>query len=43
MMSHQKSNIDTLLDKGDTTVEQLLGESEILTECKWGNQKLLNL
>jgi len=28
----------------DTSLlEQVLSDSEILTECKWGNQKLLNL
>lgn len=42
MMSSHKSNIETLLDKEDTKLETLLEDSEILTQCKWGNQKLTN-
>eukprot|EP00347_Sterkiella_histriomuscorum_P002974 403366086 len=42
MMSSHRSNIETLLDKDDTKLETLLEDSEILTQCKWGNQKLVN-
>lgn len=41
MMSSHRSNIETLLDKDDTTLETLLDDSEILTQCKWGNQRLI--
>ena len=41
MMSSHRSNIETLLDKDDTTLESLLDDSEILTQCKWGNQRLI--
>ncbi len=40
-MSSHRSNIETLLDKDDTTLETLLDDSEILTQCKWGNQRLI--
>lgn len=35
------STIDTLLQKEDVTVEQLLAEDELLNECKYGNKQLL--
>jgi hypothetical protein len=35
---------DSAARSADTSLlEQVLSDSEILTECKWGNQKLLNL
>ena len=42
MMNTRRQNIELLLEKEDTTLETVLADSEILTECKWGNQKLLN-
>jgi hypothetical protein len=42
MTSAKKSNIDALIEKPESTLEQLLLDSELLTECKWGNQKLIN-
>jgi hypothetical protein len=40
-----QSKLDKLLENPDeeATLEAVLSDSEILTECKWGNQKLLNL
>jgi hypothetical protein len=40
-----QSKLDKLLESqdGSATIEAVLSDSEILTECKWGNQKLLNL
>jgi len=39
----QQSKLDKLLEsaEGETSLEAVLSDSEILTECKWGNQKLL--
>lgn len=42
-MRPNKSNIDSVLDSQDATIEKLLNDSDILTECKWGNQKVINL
>ncbi|CDW85807.1 UNKNOWN [Stylonychia lemnae] len=42
MMSSHRSNIESLLDKEDTTLETLLLDSEVLTQCKWGNQRLVS-
>jgi hypothetical protein len=40
----RQSNLDKLLESPEgATLEAVLNDSEILTECKWGNQKLLNL
>lgn len=40
---HAVSAIDTILDGGDFTLEQLLDEEEILQETKSQNKKLLDL
>lgn len=42
MMQSHRSNIETLLEKEDTTLETLLLDSEILTQCKWANNRLVN-
>ena len=42
MIRPNKSNIDSLLEKPDCTIELLLADSDILTECKYGNQKVIN-
>src|SRR5271163_2924409 len=38
---HACSAIDTLLDKPDVTLEEILGEDDLLQECKAHNTKLL--
>jgi hypothetical protein len=40
----RQSTIEKLLeaDGQSTPLEQILADSEVLTECKWGNQKLMN-
>ena len=42
MMRPNKSNIETLLENKDCSIEILLGDNDFLTECKWGNQKIIN-
>jgi len=42
MMNAGKSSIDTLIEKEDCTIGKLLKEGELINECKWGNQKLIN-
>ena len=40
----QQSKLDKLLESaegGEASLEAVLSDSEIITECKWGNQKLL--
>ena len=37
----RQSNIDKLLEEGEPDIETLLGDSEILNECKWANQRLM--
>lgn len=39
---HTVSAIDTLIDSGDFTLEQLLDEEDILQETKTQNKKLLD-
>jgi hypothetical protein len=44
MSKQSSSTLDALLDKGDDlALSELLDEGELLTEVKWGNQKLLAL
>ena len=38
---HACSAIDTLLDKPDVTLEEILGEDDLLQECKAHNTKLI--
>jgi len=40
----RQSNLDKLLEEGGqkASLEQVLNDSEILTECKWGNTRLMN-
>lgn len=39
----RQSNLDKLLESEEgASLEQVLADSEILTECKWGNSKLMN-
>lgn len=41
--SWDASAIDALLDSDDVTLEQLLNETDILTEAKAQNKKLIDL
>lgn len=41
-MDHNKAGIETLLEDENCTLEKVLTDSDVLTECKWGNQKLIN-
>jgi hypothetical protein len=43
MRMNRKSTLDTLLDKDNVTLEEVLTDSDILTELKWGNARLTNL
>lgn len=36
-MSLGKSSIDTLLEREDCPIEELLKDGDVITECKWGN------
>ena len=38
----RQSSLTKLLEE-KATLEQVLSDSEILTECKWGSQQLLTL
>jgi len=40
--SFGKNNLETLLENENVTLEEVLTDSEILTECKWGNTRLVN-
>jgi hypothetical protein len=41
--SFGKNNLETLLENPEkVTLEEVLNDSEILTECKWGNTRLVN-
>ncbi|RUS16783.1 SIT4 phosphatase-associated protein-domain-containing protein [Endogone sp. FLAS-F59071] len=40
---HNPSAIDSLLDKDDVSLEELLDEDDLLQECKAHNQKLIDL
>jgi serine/threonine-protein phosphatase 6 regulatory subunit 3 len=39
---HTAPNIDTLLDREDITLEEILDEEEVLQECKAHNTKLID-
>ena len=39
-MDHNKPGIDTLLDSENCTLEKVLADNDVITECKWGNSKL---
>jgi hypothetical protein len=43
MRMNRQSTLDTLLEKDNVTLEEVLNDSEILTEIKWGNARLTNL
>ena len=43
MRMNRQSSLDTLLEKDDATIEEVLNDSDILTEIKWGNARLNNL
>ncbi len=43
MRMNRQSTLDTLLDKDNVTLEEVLTDSDILTELKWGNARLTNL
>ena len=43
MRMNRQSTLDTLLEKDSVTLEEVLNDSEILTEIKWGNARLTNL
>jgi hypothetical protein len=38
-----KANLETLVesDKDGSQLENLLGDPDLLSECKWGNQKVI--
>jgi hypothetical protein len=38
---HQCSPLDSLLDKPDITLEEILGEDDLLQECRAHNTKLI--
>jgi serine/threonine-protein phosphatase 6 regulatory subunit 3 len=40
---HTTSSIDSILDRGDCSLEDLLDEEEILQECKAQNKRLMQL
>lgn len=40
---HNPSAVDTLLEREDVTLEEVLEEEELLQEAKSHNQKLVNL
>jgi serine/threonine-protein phosphatase 6 regulatory subunit 3 len=40
---HNANSIETILDRGDYTLDELLEEEEILQECKAQNKRLLDL
>lgn len=42
MYSSSRSSIDKLLEEKDTPLEAVLADSDVLTECKWGHQRLIN-
>ena len=42
MRMNRQSSLDTLLDKDNVTLEEVLTDSDILTELKWGNARLTN-
>lgn len=39
---HNGSSIDSLLDKGDVSVEAILDEDDLLQECKAQNTRLMD-
>jgi len=39
---HNGSSIDSLLDKGDVSVEAILDEDDLLQECKAQNTRLID-
>jgi len=41
-MYSSRSNLDKLLEDKDTPLETVLSDNDILTECKWGHQRLIN-
>jgi hypothetical protein len=43
MRMNRQSSLDTLLDKDNVTLEEVLNDSDILTELKWANARLTNL
>ena len=43
MRMNRQSSLDTLLEKDNATLEEVLNDSDILTEIKWGNARLTNL
>lgn len=43
MRMNRQSSLDTLLDKDNVTLEEVLNDTDILTELKWGNARLTNL
>ena len=42
-MGGRQSSIEKLPEEENCTVESLLNEADLLTECKWGNSKLMAL
>jgi len=40
---HTQSAIDTLLEKDEVTLEEVLEEEELIQECKTHNRKLVDL
>ena len=38
----RQSTLDTLLEGENVALEDILNDSEILTECKWANSKLMS-
>jgi hypothetical protein len=41
MMTSSRSNLDKLLENKDTPLETVLADSDVLTQCKWGNERLI--
>jgi hypothetical protein len=38
-----RQTLEQMIERDDPSLDTVLNDSELLTECKWGNQKVVKL